>query len=296
MAITASERTKLQVGAARDVGGPKIVTVTPKMALKWLKEDAADPNRRNRGISTTTVAAYARDMANSRWQLSEAAICWDEAGTLLNGQHRLHACCMADQSFQVMILRGLPRQAQEVMDQHRPRRIQDVLALRGYANAIQLAAAARRLMEIKDPSTRASPSVGRITAPETLAMLQRHPKLIESVSLCATTVDNATIRGIAKSTAAALHYVGTYLQKQPDKADAFIRVFQTGIPAYAGDPAHKLREKLISRRSVYHVMKPRDQFKCALHAWNSFIAREKIYKFHVPKQPVTIDNLDPDLI
>lgn len=290
-----TERTKIKVDKSPPVR-MEIVTITPKMAAKWLADDEADPNRRNRGISGPTIAAYARDMANGRWQLSEAAICFDVAGTLINGQHRLHACCMAERSFDVVVMRGFPRKAQEVMDQQRPRRITDVLYMRGYTHTAILAGAARRLLDFRDIAEGAPGGImsGRITHAELLTVIERHPKLSESAHFCA---DKATrVRGMGVSLAVAIHYTGRNLLKEAAKADAFIKVLQTGIPAYPGDPAHRLREKMLTRGHVTHVMKPRDQLYSAIRAWNAFVGGEKLAHFKVPRQPVGIYKLNPDLI
>lgn len=290
-----TERAKIKVDKASPVS-IEIVTITPKMAAKWLADDEADPNRRNRGISGPTIAAYARDMAAGRWQLSEAAICFDVDGTLINGQHRLHACCMAERSFDVMVMRGLPRKAQEAMDLHRPRNIRDILHMRGYVNTTVLSGAARRLLDIKDVADGRPNIMGvRVTMGELTAIVERHPNLVESASFCSGH-DTTKVRGIAMSLAVALHYLGKNILKEGKKADEFIKVFKTGIPAYTGDPAHKLREKMLTRGHVHHVMKPREQLYCGIRAWNAFVGGEKLERFLVPRQPVSVYKLDPDLI
>lgn len=291
MAMTTAEKTKLKVARAERDVTPETVTITPAMAQKWLAEDAENPARRNRGVSGNTISAYARDMLHKRWKMSNDAICFDIHGTLLNGQHRLQACCLAGVPFKSLVLRGLSSEAQEAMDQGRPRRMPDILHLRGYKSTVALAGAARKLINLKEPTTMRG---ARVTSAEVLDVIDRHPKLVESVHFAL----GGTLRprGIPTSLVIALHYVGKHLLNEPKKADAFLEVFRTGIPAYAGDPAHKLREKVLSRLRIHTIMTPTSMFYSGVRAWNAFAGGEKMSKFQPPRQAITVYKLDPDLI
>ncbi len=290
MAVTHSERSK-RVIVNHKAPSIEEITVTPKMAFRWLEEyNELDPGKRiNRKLSPDTIAAYARDMVNGRWQESNDAICFDTNGHLINGQHRLNAICLADVSVKMIVRRGVSKKAQEAMDQGRPRKIPDVLYMRGYVNTNVLAAAARKLLALKDHNMRQS----RITVAEVLDVIERHPGLVDSALFCQTPT---RVRGITVPIATALHYAAKHLLKQPKKADEFIQVFLTGVPAYPGDPVHKFREKVLSRRNVNSIMNPTTMFFSALRAWNAFAEGEKFGKFQPPRGPVSMYGLDPDQI
>lgn len=272
-------------------------TITPEMATRWLTQ-----NRHNRTLTEPTVAAYARDMLHGRWALSDSAICFDRDGTLLNGQHRLAACLRATLwaekpvSFEAVVIRGLPTEAQEVMDQGRPRRVSDILRLRGYTQPNLLHGTARFLMSIKEPIL---VFAKRITTGEKLEIIERHPHLVDSVKLCQVGggKNNALQpRGLPPATATGLHYIGTHLLNMPAKADAFVTVLKTGVPAYPGDPVHLLRERVLSHRRTALRLPPRVLHYSAIKAWNAFVRDEPVTKFHPPRNPVDINGLDIDLI
>lgn len=270
----------------------EIVTITPQMAHEWLKADMEHPNRHNRTLKETTVHAYARDMQGNNWLISDSAICFDTEGVLINGQHRLHACVLADAPFQTVVMRGMARDSQEVMDQGTIRRPADILGLRGHTSTPILSSAARALLNIKDPAYFRS---ARITSKELTAVVERHPKLQESLAFVNT---GAKVRSIPISLAVAIHYIGTHLLNKPDDADAFVKVFKTGVPTYVGDPVHKLRERLLVEGGRSGTaMRRWPLFYSVIRAWNGLMAREELQKFQAPRQvPVFIDGLDPDLI
>lgn len=261
-----------------------VETVTPNKAAKWL-----EANLHNRKVSDNIVAGYARDMEAGRWGFSNDAICFDIDGILINGQHRLHACVLAATPFKALVIRGMSKQAQEIMDGGKPRRVTDILRLRGYKYDTVLAAALRSLVDIANASEyyRAV----RPTSKESLALLEKHPGLADSV---AYVHGGGTMpKAISRSMLSALHYIGKHLLKEPQKADAFVKVFFSGIPAYPKDPAHALREitlKHVSRST----RKPKNiEFYSMIRAWNKFRAGETSEKWMSPRvgEVVAVDGL-----
>ena len=61
--------------------------ITPEKAQFYLEKNFEN----NRKISTNNLEELKREMKNSRFILSDSAICFDVDGTLVNGQHRLLA-------------------------------------------------------------------------------------------------------------------------------------------------------------------------------------------------------------
>lgn len=116
----------------------EIKTVTPRMAKDWLKR-----NVRNRKLRATMVAAYARDMASGRWQLTGEAIKFDTSDALADGQHRLAAVVESGCSVDMLIVRGVAPESQSVMDSGAKRSASDALTLVGAKNPTVLSAAAR---------------------------------------------------------------------------------------------------------------------------------------------------------
>ena len=118
--------------------GHRVIEVTPTQAKKWLLL-----NKHNRRLKQTKISLYARDMRKGRWQYTGEAIKFNERGELADGQNRLHAVIDSEATVPMLIVTGVPVEAQEVMDQGANRTAGDSLTLRGFKNPNELAAVAR---------------------------------------------------------------------------------------------------------------------------------------------------------
>lgn len=97
--------------------------ITPKKAEKWLTH-----NRVNRHVSKKTVEAYARDMAEGRWnEKGSCGISFDENGQLRDGQHRLCAIIMADRPISMWVCRNVAEDS--IFDYGRKRTSADHIAI-----------------------------------------------------------------------------------------------------------------------------------------------------------------------
>jgi hypothetical protein len=105
-----------------------MIKVDAETARGWLKNEAEF----NRPSDPATVNAYARDMANGDWRISESAICFDEDGRLLNGGNRLRAVIVAEQTMgkkmeiPFWVIEGMDRDSYLVMDIGRKRGASDM--------------------------------------------------------------------------------------------------------------------------------------------------------------------------
>lgn len=106
--------------------GASIVYVTPDMAARWL-----DRNHSNRNLRERQVQKYGRDMAAGNWQFAGDPIRFDEQGNLIDGQHRLSAIVQTSATIPLLVVRGLSRVTQEVMDSGAQRSTADALTMRG---------------------------------------------------------------------------------------------------------------------------------------------------------------------
>lgn len=104
-----------------------IETITPAEAGRLL---ASQVN--NRRLNRTTVNAYVEAMKAGQWLVNGEAIKLDPSGGLIDGQHRLTACVIADRPFKSVVVRGLNGQSFATFDQGKPRSVADVLQLAGY--------------------------------------------------------------------------------------------------------------------------------------------------------------------
>jgi len=119
----------------------QIEPVGPEQALRWLAV-----NQANRPISEILVKRYAEDMKHGRWKTTHQGIAFDQAGMLLDGQHRLKAIIKASITLQLVIFRDCDRATFDRLDAGRKRTAADALAVDGIDNARAVAAIARSII------------------------------------------------------------------------------------------------------------------------------------------------------
>lgn len=89
-----------------------VMHITPDMAKAWLAKNMDN----NRKINQYRVATYAREMAGGCWDLTHQGIAFDEAGQLVDGQHRLHAIIRANVPVDMMVTTGLKHERGEILN------------------------------------------------------------------------------------------------------------------------------------------------------------------------------------
>lgn len=242
----------------------RLVTVTPKIAAKWLTK-----NTHNRGLSLSRVEQYAADIRRGEWRLNGEAIKIAADGTILDGQHRLEAVCSAEQPIQTLVITGLPSEAQETMDQGRSRTLADVLKLRGEKYWNPLATACRALCtfelygSIIQPPYEPSPSLQQSTR-----TLDRNPDLRESVAL----VYQLRRPWMPSSHLCALHYLFATVDEAAAKD--FVEKMSHGDGLRRDHPVYVLRERLVNARLERESITLRMQLALIIKAWNSYMAGE----------------------
>ncbi len=85
--------------------------ITPEAARKLLQY-----NTSNRPIRQQHVANLAKDMKEGRWQVTHQGVAVALDGTLLDGQHRLHAVMESGRTVTMMVARGVDPDTYKVMD------------------------------------------------------------------------------------------------------------------------------------------------------------------------------------
>ena len=264
---------------------PVMELIDPTIAEAYLQRNIAH----NRNLIPIYVNKYAADMNAGRWRPIGDPLRFDKDGNLIDGQHRLHAVIVSGVSVRFPVIRGLDPADVHVVDTGKARTPGDMLRLSGFNNTPLRAAALRVLLHIKaGPLT--SRSMSSYTFAEILEAAYRHPQLGESCKVV------KAVRGIRPSTIVAVHYIGGTLLGRHEDADAFVKVMNTGIPAYEHDAAHRFREKMIMDRLQGHARKTEPfTIRAAVHVWNLFSRRTPMRAFTIPPT-VAVEGLDLDLL
>lgn len=246
-------------GLAGDGPEYTVVEITPTLAEKWLNQ-----NTHNRRVRDNAVHGYARDMAAGNWAENGESIKFAKDGTLLDGQHRLHAIVQSSVTLRMLVVTGLETIAQETMDDGRKRSVADALTLRGEHNAAQLAAITRRALMWKQGVYR---NVGNRppTNTETLGFLAAHPELRESTSV---SVSLRKAVALPASVVGLTHWLFSAIDKED--ADWFFERLGTGANLEQYHPVWTLRKRAAEIDKEQGRV-PEDMLLAfVIKAWNAF--------------------------
>lgn len=232
----------------------EIKTITPEVAAVMLENNPA-----NRNIKRSHVDAMARDMAAGRWQTNGDAIRMNCDGSLIDGQHRLTACVKSGVPFQTVVISGLPSDVRATIDGGAKRSHGDRLAMTGVASGNNVSAVTRMVGGIATGQGRTV----QFTSQELDAILEAHPGISDSVRY----VDHA-FRGL-KTILGAIHYIG-HATGYGAKADAYVDVFRSGLPAYRGCAAHALRERIIKHAGALTQYSNAETIAAVCGTWRHF--------------------------
>lgn len=234
-----------------------IETITPKKAAEGLEHNDA-----NRPMRASRVSRLAEAINRSEWMLNGESIKFNCNGRLIDGQHRLAAVVESGKSIQSYVVRGLPEQAFDTLDQGAVRTIADVLARNGELYYKQLASAIRWIGILHHKMN--WKSVG-YTPDQAKAMLGKHQKVRDSVARFTGDAQKSML--IPPGLTAACHYL--FAKKDQTLADLFIGGLLTGEGLKRSDPVYLLRERLIRNNSEQAKLDKAAIAALTIKAWNA---------------------------
>lgn len=104
----------------------KVETITPAKAQQYLEK-----NTSNRPLRKNRVAKYARAMQSKEWRVTNQGIGFNCDGSLLDGQHRLHAVIQSGVPVRMSVTRGLDRESMFGIDVGGNRSVPDIARVAG---------------------------------------------------------------------------------------------------------------------------------------------------------------------
>jgi hypothetical protein len=226
-------------------------------------------NISNRRIKRRVVLSFADDMTNGRWKQAGAPLIQADDGTLLDGQHRLLAVIESGCTIEFLLVTGVERDAQPVIDTGTRRSLGDVLVMRGEPNAMAVAAITR-IAEVWDPVKGLPAAFKMASTGAQLEFLNEHPELHEIAHRIAKHKDR--IRKIRPAS------FGVFLwlieQVDAEDADAFIAQYISGTELAEGSPILALRN--YADNLAFHgtqrgsSLEPRTWLALMIKAWNAW--------------------------
>ncbi len=246
--------------------------ITPGDAAKWLEDNLSNRNMRARAVN-----AYARDMAEGRWQITGETIKIGRGGELLDGQHRLQAILASGKEQRMLVVYGIDPAARSVIDTGAIRSGADALRMSGVqsGNLMALASAARLLtLWESDRLTHMSSGLrgeDRATHSEIIAAVERRPDLADAVHDAMRDYQRIGIppgpQAMARTVLADL-----------DPHDA--EVFWESLAGYStegiGDPRGTLLHTIRQMREAGQLRRPGESIGLVFSAWNAWRDKQKV--------------------
>lgn len=262
----------------------EIEYVTPEIAGEWLSK-----NSRNRNLTKSKVATYARDMAEGHWQITGEAIKFNTDGVLSDGQHRLHAIVKSGATVPLLVVRGIAPEAQSVMDTGKKRSASDALGLQGHVNTNLLAATCRLAINYQAKGFSDTRNLGsESTNTEILEFADKHLELTEAV-----TKANSGKKSVDLSPSVLALAIWRTGQIAPDDSDIFFAKLMNNHTDGPGDPVHTLIDRLASARRQGIRLNASDQLSLTFRAWNAWREGKKLLKMPTRSREGTIAIPEP---
>lgn len=236
------------------------LTITPQMAKDWLEK--SDPNYRP--LDVNRITQYCRSMREGKWSYTGESIKLNCDGSVVDGQHRLHAVVQTGISIVSEVIEGIVDI--DDIDTGKPRKLSDVLRVKGYVNVNVLAASLARLYEYSE--NRSADNVHATGVSVLLQFLKQCPSITSSVAFIEKHRNkHLFLRG-------AYAVVTHYCTQRSDKelSTQFFTELITGDNLSSTDATYVLREYLIKSCALSSFRRPDATQKLAVcvKAWNSY--------------------------
>lgn len=236
-----------------------IRTITPQMATELLRL-----NTKNRQMNEKHMRVIASEMTAGTFVFNGDPIRFGGT-TLVDGQHRLAACVLADKPFQAVVVLDLDHDTCfPSIDVGRRRSFSDLLHTEGETNSNALAsvvAAHYSLIKYDFGNRNFNGSWALLGA-----WYKEHPGLLEATHWFSNHKTEFRAIGFGIGALGALWY--EFGLKSPDDRDEFFSLLASGSNLSEGSPILLLRNRLIANSHSRTRLIVRDIVALIIKAWN----------------------------
>lgn len=248
--------------------------ITPDMAKIML-----GANSNNRNLRRHRVRQYAEQIKRGQWQATGEAIKFAKDGTLLDGQHRLHAIIEANIPVEMLVVHDLDLSTFKVIDSGMSRRPSDALKMLGVTNGNNKAAMVRAYIAaeagIDIYNTHHMTSL--VTRTDITDFVAANGELVDAAMIAVRSV-YTNCRGNHPAWGALYMMIAN--KHGRDVADNFFKSVAEGSGLVEGDPRLALRNW-----SVRNSGKDRSAHLAAyVRAWNAYRNGEQMQILRLPNK------------
>lgn len=255
-----------------------VVMVTPKTAKQWLKN-----NTRNRRLNNTTVDRFANEMKAGAWRLNGETVKFDNFGTLLDGQHRLHAVIKYGHPIRFHVVYNLPAEDDlfTTIDTGTPRSNASALGLAGVKNASTVASS---IAFMKATTGGDNGYINaKVSNSEVLDRYRRNPGKWDEI---AKIVNDNALRGFLRKPALGF-FLWQAMDVDKEAALQFVDMLKTGANLTEKHPVLTLRNALFApTHETNNKLIRFNQYSKVCRAWNAWRSGKTLGYFKNSDHPM----------
>lgn len=218
--------------------------IPPSEAQKILEDQG-----RNRPLSEWWASILAEDIASGEYEMNGEPLIFDESGVLLDGQHRLRACVIANKPLRTYVVFGVPRKFFDTLDQGRKRTAGHVEAMAGTHHANATAAVVKKIIEHDVLGERYGNEKFRRGVPpwQVRAFMRKHKPDVEASVGLVKGYQAKLGKSLPPAAVGFVHYRAA--KKDPGKASAWLHALATmeGLSMKTGGSAILLLRRRLTK-------------------------------------------------
>ena len=256
------------------------ITFTEEIITPHIAQTYLDTMARNRRVTKSSIDRYTHDMRSGKWiENTGEAIKFSEDGHLRDGMHRLKSIIAANVSLSMLVMRGISKDAYEVLDTGVSRTGADVFRINGIKYDTLLPALIVNYNCIKETGKMnfGNSSFKEVRSKNTNAAIlnqyQTDPLFWDFIAKETMSFYTSFSKMLSPSFIGGFYAI-TY-KMNPDLATSFMR--QLCIGEMTSYNVNLFRNKIINdRTSGTRSMKVNVKLALIIKTWNYFIKKNKV--------------------
>lgn len=256
-------------------------TIHPIQAKRLL-----DGQIKNRKVSKASIKKYAEAMSSFNWELNGTSLVFAN-NTLIDGQHRLHACIKSRTPFTTLVVKIEDESVFSTLDTGKKRSNSDVVSVDEPKGASTKVAAIDIVAKIDQDSKLVGNGAGaRLNIPtyEILDYVQKYSFMETSVE---ETLAYSKKLKVKKSSLAALHYLLSRAASNQTDVDLFLGEVFGAYNCTIGSPSTVLKDAIVKGLIAKTINKtPGWLIRAGILAWNAWRQGKTMQRLNVGNSPM----------
>jgi hypothetical protein len=237
-------------------------------------QEVVEAGAKNRAVSENRADSISLQIKAGTWRENGESLVFDDKGRLMDGQHRLRGCVLADRPIICYCVFGVPYNVFSSLDQGKVRSGADLASLMRFPNHSCVAAVARLSILYAEKKLSSSGPGTSINNDQLRAYMARNRDAITLAVQAAYSRRNGIVKLIPISHAAFVYY------KAAGHHEAIVTDFldklATGAGLQRNDALLLFRERMKSIQGEKHSLRQDEKLALLIKAWNAFVGKKPV--------------------